>query len=122
MGKRSGIRSRLNPLSHSNGCIIDQVDLENLPWERETLGLWLDVPESLLQLLMDQKVNPAGAKRCEISFAVSAYRVYGFPEAIHSAQHAVLNRIQMPGGLLTECKAPTKEYKVGESKRRRPAR
>ncbi|KAF9792472.1 P-loop containing nucleoside triphosphate hydrolase protein [Thelephora terrestris] len=85
-----------------NGCIIDQVDLECLPWERETVGFWLDVPESLLQLLVDQEVNPA--------------------EAIHSAQHAVLNRMQVPGELRTECKAPEKEYKTEKSKRKRPAR
>ena len=59
--------SRLaEPASPRNGCIIDQVDLENLPWERETVGFWLDVPESLLQLFVDQGINPAGAKRSGI--------------------------------------------------------
>ena len=50
------------PTSHRNGCIIDQADLENLPWERETVGVWLDVPEFLLWLLVAQGVNPAGAE------------------------------------------------------------
>jgi len=110
------------PGSYRNGSIIDQVDLENLPWERETLGFWLDIPESLLQLFVDREVNPAGTKHPGYFSSVGAYRVCGFPEAIHSAQHAVLNRVQMSGGLLTECKAATKEYKTEKSKRKRPAR
>ena len=122
MGEKIRYSFLAEPALHSNGCIIDQVDLENLPWERETMGFWLDIPESLLQLFIDQEVNPAGAKLSDIFFTVAAYRVYGFPEAIHSAQHAVLNRIQMPQGLLTECKAPIKEYKTEKSKRKRPAR
>lgn len=50
------------PAPSRKGCIIDQADLENLPWERETVGFWLDVPEPLLRLLVAQEVNPAGAK------------------------------------------------------------
>ena len=110
------------PTSFRNGCIIDQVDLENLPWERETVGFWLDIPKSLLQLFVDQEVNPAGVKRPDVFSSIAAYWVFGFPEAIHSAQHAVLNHIQMSTELRTECKAPTKEYKTGESSRKRPAR
>lgn len=89
---------------------------------RDTYGFWLDIPRSLLQLFIDQEVNPAGAKRYDIFPSMATYTVYGSPEAIHSAQHAVLNRIQMSKGLLTECKAATKEYKVENSKRKRPAR
>lgn len=110
------------PPSHRNGCIIDQVDLENLPWERETLGFWLDVPEALLHLLVDREINPAGTECAATSFSVMADSTTDFLEAIHSAQHAVLNRIQMCTELRTECKAPTKEYKVEKSKRKRPAR
>ena len=66
------------PASHRNGCIIDQVDLENLPWERETLGFWLDIPESLLQLFISQEVNPAGAERSDVFLSVVVYRVRGF--------------------------------------------
>ena len=108
--------------SYRNGCIIDQVDLENLPWERETLGFWLDVPEALLHLLVDREINPAGTERTVTFFSAVADSVVDLPEAIHSAQHAVLNRTQMYKELLTECKAPKKEYKVEESKRKRPAR
>ena len=43
-------------------------------------------------------------------------------EAIHAAQHAILNRFSMAQELKTECKAAEKEYKVSESKRKRPAR
>ena len=60
---------------YRNGCIIDQVDLENLPWERETFGFWLDIPESLLQLFVDQEVNPAGARHPGIFSSVAAHRV-----------------------------------------------
>lgn len=62
-----------------NGCIIDQADLECLPWERETVGFWLDVPETLLQLLVDQEVNPAGAKcRDNPSKTAATHRMYGW--------------------------------------------
>lgn len=112
----------VDPASHRNGCIIDQVDLESLPWERETLGFWLDVPEALLHLLIDREINPAGTKCASKVFSAVADSAIDLPEAIHSAQHAVLNCTQKYKELLTECKAPTKEYKVGESRRKRPAR
>ena len=56
------------PAPFRNGCIIDQVELENLPWERETVGFWLDIPKSLLRLFVDQEVNPAGAKHPRYPF------------------------------------------------------
>ena len=61
VGKMFTVGFISKPTPHRNGCIIDQADLENLPWERETVGFWLDVPEPLLQLLVAQDVNPAGA-------------------------------------------------------------
>lgn len=85
-----------------NKTILDAVDLDTPSWEQDTTGLWIDVPKTLLDLFRTKGINPA--------------------EAIHAAQHAVLNRFSMAQDLRTECKAPEKEYKIAESKRKRPAR
>lgn len=85
-----------------NRSIIDAVDLETPPWERETTGLWLDLPKPILELLKDVNVNPA--------------------EAIHAASHAMMNRFPLAKDLQTECKVAEKEYKTTESRRKRPAR
>ncbi|KAI0747965.1 P-loop containing nucleoside triphosphate hydrolase protein [Daedaleopsis nitida] len=85
-----------------NKAIIDAVDLDTPPWQRETMGLWLDVPKPVLELMRDSGLNPA--------------------EAIHAAQHAFLNRFALAADLRTECKVPEKEYKATASQRKRPAR
>ncbi len=78
------------------------MDLDTPPWQRETTGMWLDVPKPALDLMHASGVNPA--------------------EAIHSAQHAFLNRFALSIDLKTECKPPEKEYKAAPSHRKRPAR
>ena len=85
-----------------NGRIIDAVEVDNLPWRRETTGLWMDVPEATLTLLRSCGIMPA--------------------EAIHSAQHAFLNKFALKSDLRTECKVPKKEFKVHGSSRGRPGR
>ncbi|TFK42769.1 DEAD/H helicase [Crucibulum laeve] len=85
-----------------NKAIIDSVDLDTPPWECETTGFWIDVPKALLALMYTKGINPA--------------------EAIHSAQHALLNQFALSEDVKTECKAPEKEYRVTESSRKRPAR
>jgi len=85
-----------------NKVILEAVDLDTPAWERDTTGLWMDVPRTLLQLFRMKQINPA--------------------EAIHAAQHAFLNQFSMAQDLKTECKAPEKEYKATESQRKRPAR
>ncbi|KAI0336366.1 DEAD/H helicase [Cubamyces sp. BRFM 1775] len=85
-----------------NKAIIDAVDLDTPPWQRETTGMWLDVPKSALEIMRASGMNPA--------------------EAIHSAQHAFLNRFALAVDLRTECKVPEKEYKATASQRKRPAR
>ncbi|KAK1232495.1 ATP-dependent 3'-5' DNA helicase [Marasmius sp. AFHP31] len=85
-----------------NSVILDVVDLENDPWEQETTGLWIDVPNHVLPLLRDKYVKPAAA--------------------IHSAAHAFLNQFALAQDLRTECKAEEKEYLKKESQRKRPAR
>ncbi|KAG5645882.1 hypothetical protein DXG03_005029 [Asterophora parasitica] len=85
-----------------NNVILEAVDLDTPAWERDTTGMWLDVPKSLLQLFKMKGINPA--------------------EAIHAAQHAFLNRFAMAQDVRTECKAADKEYRQAETKRKRPAR
>ena len=85
-----------------NKKIIDTVDVDTPPWERDTTGMWFDVPKKTLQLLRDIGITPA--------------------EAIHAAEHAFLNRFVLAADLGTECKAAEKEYKVTQSERKRPAR
>ncbi|EJF65709.1 P-loop containing nucleoside triphosphate hydrolase protein [Dichomitus squalens LYAD-421 SS1] len=85
-----------------NKAIIDAVDLDTPAWQRETTGLWLDVPKPVLQMMYDHGINPA--------------------EAIHAACHAFLNRFALAADLRTECKVPEKEYKASASQRKRPAR
>ncbi|KAF4608901.1 hypothetical protein EYR40_001254 [Pleurotus pulmonarius] len=82
--------------------ILDSVDVETPPWERDSIGMWLDVPKSTLIIMQEADINAA--------------------EAIHSAQHAFLNQFAMAADLKTECKAAEKEYKKAESSRKRPAR
>ena len=93
--------------SHSNYCdrnkaIIDAVDLDTPPWERESTGMWMDVPRPTLELMRNSGINAA--------------------EAIHAASHAFMNRFALAADLRTECKVAEKEYMVSVSKRKRPAR
>jgi len=90
-----------------NGEILDTVDLDTPPFERDTTGMWIDIPKQIVEGLSGKGHNLA--------------------EGIHSAQHAVLNlaplfSMSSAGNLRTECKAPEKEYAATESQRKRPAR
>lgn len=60
------------------------------------------MPKPVLELLRDTGMNAA--------------------EAIHAAQHAILNRFALAADLRTDCKVPEKEYKISASQRKRPAR
>ncbi|KAM6500695.1 P-loop containing nucleoside triphosphate hydrolase protein [Amanita muscaria] len=85
-----------------NQKIIDTVDLNTPVWERETTGFWIDLPRQILELMQSKNIDAA--------------------EAIHAAQHALINCFGFQQDIKTECKASEKEYKVTESQRRRPAR
>jgi DEAD/DEAH box helicase domain-containing protein len=85
-----------------HGKVLDVVDLESPPFERDTTGFWFDVPSATLQLMKRKGLNPA--------------------EAIHAGCHAILNRFDLGHLLRTECKIPQKEYQARESQRKRPAR
>jgi hypothetical protein len=67
-----------------NKQVLDAVDLDTAPWERETTGAWVDIPKTTLDVLRRKGINAA--------------------EAIHAAQHAFLNRFAMASDLKTECK------------------
>jgi DEAD/DEAH box helicase domain-containing protein len=69
--------------------------------------MWLDVPKLALDILVDRRLNIAGA--------------------IHAAEHAILSLmpnfvISMPGDVRTECKIGKKEFAKKETSRKRPAR
>lgn len=97
--------------------ILDSVDVETPPWERDSTGMWLDVPKSALMIMEEVTFC---APFLAIAHVVQAD--INAAEAIHSAQHAFLNQFAMAADLRTECKAAEKEYKKAESSRKRPAR
>ncbi|KAK0448318.1 P-loop containing nucleoside triphosphate hydrolase protein [Desarmillaria tabescens] len=88
---------------HRDRKIKDVVDLDNDPWEQETVGMWLDVPKQIPGWLNNKGIKPAAA--------------------IHAAEHAFLNKFALAQDVRTECKAEEKEIKIQkESQRKRPAR
>lgn len=87
--------------------ILDAVQVDNPPIIMFSKGMWLDVPKQALEILVERRLNVAGA--------------------IHAAEHAVLSLmpnfvISMPGDVRTECKVPQKEFAQKETSRKRPAR
>ncbi|GJE86964.1 DEAD/DEAH box helicase [Phanerochaete sordida] len=85
-----------------NKTIIDAVDVETPPYERESTGVWIDIPKATLGMMRAHGIHPA--------------------EAIHAAEHAFLNRFALAQDMGTECKPAEKEYKATPSQRKRPAR
>lgn len=87
--------------------ILDAVQVDNPPIIIFSKGMWLDVPKQALEILVERRLNVAGA--------------------IHAAEHAILSLmpnfvVSMPGDVRTECKVPQKEFAQKESSRKRPAR
>ncbi|KAG1730617.1 DEAD H helicase [Suillus lakei] len=82
--------------------VLDVIDINTPPYQRQVTGFWFDVPKDLLGLMKVKHINLA--------------------EAIHSASHAWMNRFALSPDLRTECKAAEKEYNKEESQRKRPAR
>ncbi|KAL1746966.1 P-loop containing nucleoside triphosphate hydrolase protein [Schizophyllum fasciatum] len=85
-----------------NNSILDTVDVDSEPWLRDSTGFWVDLSQRVLDVLRSKNIMVA--------------------EAIHSAQHAFLNRFALAQEVRTECKAPEKEYMAKETSRKRPAR
>lgn len=87
--------------------ILDAVQVDNRPIIIHSKGMWLDVPKQALDILVDRRLNVAGA--------------------IHAAEHAILSLmpnfvVSMPGDVRTECKVGLKEFAQRETSRKRPAR
>lgn len=87
--------------------ILDAVQVDNPPVIIFSKGMWLDVPKQALEILVERRLNVAGA--------------------IHAAEHAILSLmpnfvVSMPGDVRTECKVPQKEFAPKETSRKRPAR
>lgn len=99
--------------------IIEAVEVKNPPVHFFSKGLWLDIPRPVLDALAEKKLSSAGG--------------------IHAAQHTLMNVLPLyisglastdPNAkfstsnteLLTECKAPEKEFAKRQTKRKRPAR
>ena len=87
--------------------ILDAVQVDNPPVIIFSKGMWLDVPKQALEILVERRLNVAGA--------------------IHAAEHAILSLmpnfvVSMPGDVRTECKVPQKEFAQKETSRKRPAR
>ncbi len=87
--------------------ILDAVHVDNPPIIIFSKGMWLDVPKRALEILVERRLNVAGA--------------------IHAAEHAILSLmpnfvISMPGDVRTECKVGQKEFAKKETQRKRPAR
>ncbi|QRW02955.1 DEAD/DEAH box helicase [Ceratobasidium sp. AG-Ba] len=82
--------------------ILDIVDIQTMPYERTTTGIWMDVPKTILDLMKQKGVDASAS--------------------IHAAQHAILNQTYLASDMKTECKVPQKEFAKYESSRKRPAR
>lgn len=87
--------------------VLDAIAVDNPPVIRYSKGMWLDIPKSALEILVNHRLHVAGA--------------------IHAAEHAVMSLmpnfvVSMPGDVRTECKNSLKEFAKKETKRKRPAR
>lgn len=100
--------------------IIEAVEVKNPPVTYKSKGFWLDIPKPVIEAISEKSL-------C-------------VPAGIHAAQHAIMNilplfiagasvnpnvRFSSNAGeaeLITECKAPEKEFAQRQTKRKRPAR
>ncbi|KDR81414.1 hypothetical protein GALMADRAFT_89308 [Galerina marginata CBS 339.88] len=81
--------------------ILDAVELLTPPWERETAGFWIDLPNNILQFLNSQGIDRAAA--------------------IHAAEHAFLNQFSLSEDVKTDCRV-TKEDGQDNTAVKRPPR
>ncbi|KAH8923151.1 P-loop containing nucleoside triphosphate hydrolase protein [Atractiella rhizophila] len=87
--------------------VLDTVDVDFPPFEREGDGMWIDVPRHGIEILRAKGFHVAGS--------------------IHAANHAIISltpifAMSTHGEVQTECKAPQKELNSKKSRRKRPAR
>ncbi|KJA27331.1 hypothetical protein HYPSUDRAFT_131100, partial [Hypholoma sublateritium FD-334 SS-4] len=69
--------------------ILDAVELETPPWERESIGFWIDLPNSILELLRVHGIDSAAA--------------------IHAAEHAFLIQFSLSQDVKTDCRVSKQE-------------
>lgn len=101
--------------------ILEAVEVKNPPIILKSKGFWIDIPVEALNVIQSKQLSPAAG--------------------IHAAQHAIMNILPLyiNGGattnpnakftsnvgeseLMTECKAPEKEFAKRQTTRKRPAR
>lgn len=87
--------------------ILDAVEVNSPPIEFNTYGFWINVPQPCLDLISHKNLSIAGG--------------------IHGAEHAILSLLPSivtlsAGDVITECKAPEKEFARKQTQRKRPAR
>jgi len=78
-------------ISDRHKTILDAVDLLTPPWDRETTGLWIDLPTPVLDALRLSGIDGA--------------------EAIHAAEHAFLNQFPLSEDLKTDCRVVQEDNK-----------
>lgn len=72
---------------------MDAVELETPPWERESIGFWIDLPSSILELLRAHGIDSAAA--------------------IHAAEHAFLIQFSLSQDVKTDCRVSKEEDAEG---------
>lgn len=87
--------------------ILDTVDIDAAPFVRETQGVWIDVPWSIIEELTRHDILA--------------------PAAIHAAEHAVLSLTPLfvassADDVRTECKIAMRELSGRPTQRKRPSR
>ena len=95
--------------------ILEVVEVKNPPVIAYAKGCWLNVSKQAIEIIRAKKLSASGG--------------------IHAAAHGIMNMLPlhinsarsttshaMDFEMATECKAPSKEFKATETKRKRPAR
>ncbi|PPQ78161.1 hypothetical protein CVT25_015494 [Psilocybe cyanescens] len=85
-----------------NGRILDAVELITPPWERETVGFWIDLSGDILRRLYIEEIDGAAA--------------------IHAAEHAILNQYALSQDVKTDCRVAKEEYMDGNVPAKRAPR
>jgi len=83
-------------------AILDAVELLTPPWERETTGFWIDLPNDILQSLNSEGIDRAAA--------------------LHAAEHAFLNQFSLSEDVKTDCRVTKEEEQGTEIRTTRPPR
>ena len=70
------------------------------PYERETTGFWMDLPNNILETLKTDEIDGAAS--------------------IHAAEHALLNQFALSQDMKTDCRVVKEEYREGVPAKRLP--